>query len=138
MSRGKLYHMHATPHPPLVLSSRVSPVTGIWSIFFPVDYSEDAQYQFNEDVKKLFTMVGKQPICKGSSGGWVVEDIKIPDVTNKVKAFQAFMGWESLRTAREFQQTSTFEEAATPIENARYLVRITKVYYTGTLEDSNF
>lgn len=137
LDQGQLYHINAIPHPPLVLGDAVAPITEIWTVSFPLDYPENLQMRFEALMRKLFGVVEQQHICKGSSGGWVLEDINVPGILDQVKSFQAFIGWRSLQECREFHETSTFRDAVAPVEAAAGLLKITLRYYSGTVEDGH-
>lgn len=92
-----LYHAHFFPSPPkAALSDATSPVTEIVTCYFPTSYSAEDQKAFEEGVKKLVAVIEKEAkTCKASAGGWVEEEIAVPDSDEKAKAYVLLIGWES-------------------------------------------
>lgn len=106
-------------------------------MYFPSEYSDLDQRKFEEDMSDLFGVLKKQEIHRGSAGGWILEDIPIPKTTVKGKAFQAFIGWDSIDSFKNFQQTVAFAEILRSLKSAKDLKGITLVFYTGKQVDKD-
>lgn len=137
LSRAHVCHVNTTPHPPLALSAHVSPVTEILTVYFPLEYPDSDRKKFEENMKEVFAVVGRQEIYRGSAGGWVLEDVPIPNTDNTGKAFEAFIGWESVEAFKSFQQTSDFAGILRLLKGAKDQKGITIVFFTGQQVDKD-
>lgn len=136
LDEGRLHHVEATPHPPLVLSDRVAPVTEIWLISFPATCPERHQREFEEKMLLFLEVMEKQQIFRGSARGWVLEPLDTGHADSQMSmAYQVFIGWESLSAIQRFQETSTWVNAYLALEDARDLGEIKLVYYSGIQSD---
>ena len=123
-----------TPHPATeALSDRVSPATEILTVYFPQDYSQSDQDKFLEDIKKLVKAVeDNADTYTGSAGGWVVEDVPIPDTSEKGKAYVALIGWKSMEDHMAFRNTQAFKGNIHWLLDAKDMKHRTVVHYSGT------
>jgi heme-degrading monooxygenase HmoA len=135
ISKAQLYHTHLTPHPASeALSDHVSPVTEILLAFFPTDYSDADQKKFEDDLKKLVAAVEKNAdTYTASAGGWVEEEILIPDTTDKAKAYAVFIGWQSVEAHQTFREHQSFKDNIHYVRQAKDLRHLRVVHYSGTL-----
>jgi len=130
-----MFHAHFTPHPPTeALSDHVSGATEILTAYFPSDYSEADQKTFDDNIRKLVAVVEKEAGTshKASAGGWVVEELEIPGTSEKGKAYQALIGWQSMEAHMEFRNNKTFQENIPLLRNAKDLKKVAMTHYSGT------
>ena len=136
MTQIHAFHTHVQPHPAdQVLHEETSPVTELFTAYFPKDYSEVKQREY---VRRLETLVEnvktegatENPI-KGYSGGWAVEDLVVPGTEEKGKAFLAIFGWESVEKHREVAGSDAFKRNRYLIDEVEGLRHRDVVHFTG-------
>ena len=130
----QLYHAHLTPHPPsAVLSDVTTPATETLVIYFPSDYSSSDQDKFEEGIKKLIKAVeDNADTYTGSAGGWIAEELPIPNTSDKGKAYAAFIGWTSVQAHMDFRETQAFKDNIHHLRGAKDLKHLTVVHTSGT------
>ncbi|KAJ9651890.1 hypothetical protein H2198_008854 [Neophaeococcomyces mojaviensis] len=129
-----MYHANLKPHPATeALSDHVSPATEILMVFFPADYSEADQKKFEDDLKKLVAVIEKEAkTYTASAGGWVVEEVDIPGTSEKGKAYQVLIGWQSVEAHLAFRETQPFKDNIHLLRGAKDLKTLAVTHYSGT------
>lgn len=132
--KAQIFHTHYSPHPADdSLADHISPATEILTFFFPTNYSESDQKKFEDDLKKMVAVIEKEATTyKASAGGWVVEEIPIPDTSDKAKAYTALIGWESVEAHLAFRETQAFKDNIHLLRQAKDLKKLHVVHYHGT------
>ncbi len=114
-----LYHVHFSPHPP---SLAFSEVTEFITAYFPTTYSAEDQKTFHDGMTKFgnaVTEVWKD--CKGTTGGWVVEELDLPKSSEKAKAYVALLGWTSVDAHMAYRETQSFKDNVHLLRGAKDL-----------------
>lgn len=134
-SKAELYHARLTPHPPeAALADHVSPCTEILRVFFPTNYSDSDQKKTEEDIKKLVKAIeDNSDKYTGSAGGWVEEDVSIPDSEEKGKVYLVLIGWKSMEDHMAFRDTQAFKDNIHYLRGAKDLKKFHVVHYSGTM-----
>lgn len=108
----RLYHVHFDPHPPSVALAASGPIaTEFITVYFPTDYPAEDQKNFEGNIKKLIDAVANNAKgFKDSAGGWVAEELDLPDGSGKARGFIALIGWESVEAHQKFRETQSFKD----------------------------
>ncbi len=103
------------------------------TVYFPQDYSQADQDKFLEDIKKLVKAVeDNADTYTASAGGWVVEDVPIPDTSEKGKAYVVLIGWKSMEDHTAFTSTQAFKDNSHWLTEAKDVKHYSMVHYSGT------
>ncbi|EXJ81149.1 hypothetical protein A1O3_07438 [Capronia epimyces CBS 606.96] len=131
----RFYHVHFDPHPPTVALADGGPfATEFITFYFPADYSEEDQKAVEERVKKLVKVIeGTAKGFKGSAGGWVAEELDLPDGSAKAKAFIGLLGWESVEAHLKFRGTQAFSDNIHLLREAKDLKKLA-VFHVSSKE----
>ncbi len=100
-----MYHAALTPFPPRQALSKVhSPVTEIVTFYFAADFPETSHDKISSDTETFRNALGAPGGCNASAGGWVLEQVDLPDGQGKGKAFVMVIGWDSVDAHTKFLQ----------------------------------
>ncbi|KIV86655.1 hypothetical protein PV11_02254 [Exophiala sideris] len=129
-----LYHASFTPHPPrAALSDTTSPATEIATMYFPTSYSKEDQDKVTENVKAAITIIEKEAKeYRASAGGWVEEEIDIPDTEEKAKAYVLLIGWTSVEAHIEFRSHPAFKDVIPHLRGNKDLKKLVAVHASLT------
>lgn len=117
-----MYHVHFDPHPPSVAFSGV---TEFLTAYFPTTYSAEDQKTFHENVKKFGSIVTDAwKDCKGTTGGWVVEEQDLPGSSEKAKAYVTLIGWTSVEAHLQYRETQSFKDNIYLLRGAKDLKNV--------------
>jgi hypothetical protein len=98
-----MYHAALIPiHPSHVLSKVHSPVTEIVTFYFAADFPAASHDKISSDTKKFRAALEAPGGCNSSAGGWVLEQVDLPNGQGKGKAFVMVIGWDSVDAHTEF------------------------------------
>jgi len=101
-------------------------------MYFPTDYSKADQDKFEKDVKKLFAVTEEHASTyTADAGGWVVEELTIPDTKERAKVYSAFVGWQSVQAHLDFKEAEPFKENIYLLRGAKGLKKLEIVHYHG-------
>ena len=125
-----LYHASFTPHPPrAALSDTTSPATEIVTMYFPTSYSKADQDEVVKKAKAAIEIVEREAKeYRASAGGWVEEEIDIPETDEKAKAYVLLIGWTSVEAHIEFRSHPAFQEVIPNLRGNKDLKKLTAVH----------
>lgn len=129
----QMYHADVTPDPKSVLDKTKSPATEILVMYFPLDYSQADRDKFDGDIRKLYKVVEENSTdYTASAGGWVIEELTIPDTDEKALAYAGFIGWSSVQAHLDFRSTQAFKDNIHLLRGAKDLKKFNVVHYHGS------
>ncbi|KIX09467.1 uncharacterized protein Z518_00547 [Rhinocladiella mackenziei CBS 650.93] len=120
------YHVHFDPHPPNKALVGTEPMaTEIITAYFPLDYSPEDQKTFDDGMKTFASVFeGSANGFIGAFGGWVVEELDIPNTSEKGKVYVALIGWTSVEAHMKCRETQTFKDNVHYLRGAKDLKAI--------------
>jgi hypothetical protein len=121
-----LYHVHVEPAPP---TRAFGEVTEFIQIYFPADYSPEDQKVFHENMKKFGGIVEDNwKECRGTAGGWVVEELEDPKSGSKAKVYVELIGWVSVDSHMRYRETQAFKDSIHLLRGAKDLKNLAVVH----------
>lgn len=100
-----MYHAALAPFPPRQALSKVhSPITEIVTFYFAADFPEASHGKISSDTETFRKALAGPGGCNASAGGWVQEQVDLPNEQGKGKAFVMVIGWDSVDAHVAFLQ----------------------------------
>jgi hypothetical protein len=85
------------PFPPRQVLSKVhSPVTEIVTFYFAADFPGPSHDKISSDTETFRNALKAPGGCNASAGGWVLDQVDLPNGQGKAKAFVMLIGWDSV------------------------------------------
>ena len=132
LSKMQMYHANLSPDPSKVLDKTKSPATEILVMYFPLDYTQADKDKFDGDIRKLYKAVeDASKDYTASAGGWIIEELPIPDSDEKGLAYAGFIGWSSVQAHLDFRSTQEFKDNIHLLRGAKNLKKVHVVHYHG-------
>ena len=105
--------------------------------YFPLTYSAADKAKFEADAHKLIAVMKENAADTYTTwaGGWVVEDLPIPNSTDGEKglAYAACVGWMSTQAHVDFRTTDACRDNIFLLRGAKELRGMTVVHVAGTM-----
>ncbi len=100
-----MFHAALKPFPPSqALSKTHSPITEIVTFYFAADFPEASHDKIASDTETFRNALEAPGGCNASAGGWVLEQIDLPNGQGNGKAFVMVIGWDSVDAHTQFLQ----------------------------------
>ncbi|EXJ70199.1 uncharacterized protein A1O5_06267 [Cladophialophora psammophila CBS 110553] len=131
---AKAYHAQLRPHPPVAaLSNTTSPITEVVTMWFPNTYPQKDQDNVTEDVENFISIFENHAHnYTASAAGWVDEEIDIPGMEERGKAYVLLVGWTSVEAHMQFRETQAFKDSIHFVMGAKNLKKIEAVHVSLT------
>ncbi|KIW88701.1 uncharacterized protein Z519_10747 [Cladophialophora bantiana CBS 173.52] len=132
--RGKGYHARPRPHPPVpALSNTTSPITEVVTMWFRNTYPQNDQDKVTEEVENFISIFENHAHnYTASAAGWVDEEIDIPGMEERGKAYVLLVGWTSVEAHMQFRETQAFKDSIHYVMGAKNLKKIEAVHVSLT------
>lgn len=121
-----LFHVHLEPFPP---TAALAEVTEFIRVYFPVDYSAEDQKTFHDNLVKFGSIVKRDwAECRGTAGGWAVEEVVDPKSSEKAKIYVCWIGWPSVESHMKYRETQSFKDNIHLLRGAKDMKNIEVVH----------
>lgn len=98
-------------------------------MWFPISYSQEDQNSVVQNAKSFVSVLHKETMSyRTSAGGWVDEEIDIPETDGKGKAFVLLVNWASIEAKMEFLGTDAFKNNIHYLHSAKDLKKLVTVH----------